>query len=61
MAVVTKDEDFADRVNLAVASPTVVWVRLGNTRRERLLDWFAPQIERIAAMVDGDEKLIELR
>ena len=31
--IVSKDEDFAQRRILASAGPTVVWVRLPNTRR----------------------------
>ena len=41
--IVSKDEDFALRVQLARAGPAVIWVRLGNTRT-------APLIERCAAL-----------
>lgn len=60
-AVVTKDEDFVERIHLGRVSPSVVWVRLGNTRKLTLLTWFIPQLERIASLVESGEKLIELR
>lgn len=42
-------------------SPTVVWVRVGNTRRSALLAWFEPLIERIVSMVERGDQVIELR
>ena len=59
--IVTKDEDFADMVATGREAPTVVWVRIGNTRRAVLLAWFEPLIERVAEMVDSGDRLIELR
>ncbi len=34
--ILTKDEDFSVRKTLEPAGPVVVWIRLGNTRREPL-------------------------
>ncbi len=59
--IVTKDEDFAQMVAISDESPTVVWVRVGNTRRTELLTWFEPLIEQIVSMVEQGDKLIELR
>jgi predicted nuclease of predicted toxin-antitoxin system len=39
-AIVTKDEDFAQRKVLHDGGPAVVWIRLPNTRRRDLLIWF---------------------
>jgi predicted nuclease of predicted toxin-antitoxin system len=39
-AIVTKDEDFAQRKVLAAVGPAVIWIRLPNTRRRDLLAWF---------------------
>jgi predicted nuclease of predicted toxin-antitoxin system len=39
-AIITKDEDFAQRMMLARSVPVVVWLRLPNTRRRFLLAWF---------------------
>ncbi|MBS1836776.1 MAG: DUF5615 family PIN-like protein [Actinobacteria bacterium] len=59
--IVTKDADFAQMVAISDESPTVVWVRVGNTRRTELLTWFEPPIEQIVSMVEQGDKLIELR
>jgi predicted nuclease of predicted toxin-antitoxin system len=59
--LITKDEDFADRVVLGRRAPIVVWVRVGNTSRRALLDWFVPRIGQIVEMTESGERLIELR
>jgi len=60
-ALVTKDDDFADRVILGGPGPVVVWVRVGNTTRRALLGWFAPMIDQLITLIDDGERLIELR
>lgn len=59
--LVTKDEDFPDMLLLSGRSPAIVWVRVGNTRRRALLEWFEPLIDRIVELVDAGNRLIELR
>jgi predicted nuclease of predicted toxin-antitoxin system len=59
--IVTKDEGFADMVAIASNSPSVVWVRVGNTRRALLVAWFEPLSEQIVTMVESGDRLIELR
>lgn len=59
--LITKDEDFADQVVLGRLAPIVVWVRVGNTSRRALLDWFVPRIGQIIEMTESGERLIELR
>lgn len=59
--IITKDEDFSDRVTLSQSAPTVVWIRKGNTTRRALLDWFEPLADQVVAMVDAGERLVELR
>jgi len=36
-AIITKDEDFAQRNVLTQKGPVVIWIRLPNTRRRELL------------------------
>jgi len=38
-----------------------VWVRVGNTRRRVLLEWFEPLIGRVIELVAAGNRLIELR
>jgi predicted nuclease of predicted toxin-antitoxin system len=59
--IVTKDEDFANMFAMRGAAPAVVWVRIHNTRKAALLAWFGPLIDQIVALVEGGQKLIELR
>lgn len=59
--LITKDEDFPDRVVLGGRAPVVVWVRVGNTTRRALLGLFDPLIDEVIRMIDGGERLIELR
>ncbi len=59
-AIVTKDEDFAQRKVLADHGPVVVWVRLPNTRRRDLLVWFATVLPEILAAMARGETLIEV-
>jgi predicted nuclease of predicted toxin-antitoxin system len=49
--LVTKDEDFSNMLLLSSNSPIVVWVRVGNTRRQPLLEWFEALIDRIVELV----------
>lgn len=60
-ALVTKDEDFYDMLTLSDTAPVIVWVRVGNTRRQELLNWFQPLIDRIAGLAAAGNRLIELR
>lgn len=60
-ALVTKDGDFPDMLPLSGTSPVVVWVRVGNARRQALLDWFEALIDRIVELAAAGSRLIELR
>ena len=57
--IVTKDEDFAVR-RLLTDGPSVVWLRVGNTRRTVLLDRFRSELPRIIEALERGETLVEL-
>jgi predicted nuclease of predicted toxin-antitoxin system len=59
--LITKDEDFPDLVLLGGPSPIVVWVRVGNTTRRALLEWFDPLIQGVVEMINAGNRLIEIR
>jgi predicted nuclease of predicted toxin-antitoxin system len=59
-AIVTKDEDFAQRKVLADNGPVVVWIRLPNTRRHDLLAWFETVLPDVLAALARGETLIEV-
>ena len=59
-AIVTKDEDFAQRKTLADAGPAVIWIRLPNTRRRDLLAGFERVLPDILAALERGKTLIEV-
>ncbi len=59
-AIVTKDEDFAQRKAMSRGGPTIVWIRSPNTRRATLLAWFATALPDILVALQRGETLIEV-
>ena len=60
MAIITKDEDFAQRKALTQSGPAVIWVRWPNTRRSHLLAWFTTALPAILSTLERGDTLIEL-
>ncbi len=63
--IITKDEDFVSLISVSLISvqsgtPSVIWVRVGNTGKQALLNWIEPMMERIVAEIESGEKLIEI-
>ena len=58
--LITKDDDF---VTLFSASPSarLLWVRLGNCRRSRVLRVFGDHWQHILTLFENDETFVELR
>ncbi len=59
--LITKDEDFPHRLRQSTTAPIIVWLRIGNTSRKSLLQWFQPLIPKIIELIERGEKLIEVR
>jgi predicted nuclease of predicted toxin-antitoxin system len=59
-AIITKDEDFAQRALLVSKCPIIIWIRLPNTRRRELLVWFDTTLSDILTAVERGERLIEV-
>ena len=57
--IVTKDEDFAIHV-LLHKGPPVVWVRIGNTRREELLRRVEADFSAVVTALERGETLVEI-
>jgi predicted nuclease of predicted toxin-antitoxin system len=57
--IVTKDEDFAVH-QLLHSGPSIVWVRIGNTRRAELLRRFDAGLPEIIAALERGEGLVEV-
>ena len=60
-AIITKDEDFVGLHHRKPTEVVVIWVRVGNASRQKLLDWFLPLLPQAIAMIEGGETLIEMR
>jgi predicted nuclease of predicted toxin-antitoxin system len=58
--IVSKDEDFALRKVLNRNGPSIVWIRLPNSRRGELLTWFANALPKIVEAFERGESFIEL-
>jgi predicted nuclease of predicted toxin-antitoxin system len=59
-AIITKDEDFAQRKVLTSTGPAVVWIRLPNTRRRELLEWFETVMPQILVALERGETFVEV-
>ena len=55
----TKDDDFAVH-QLLHGGPSIVWVRIGHTRRAELLRRFDAGLPEIIAALERGERLVEL-
>ncbi len=59
-AILTKDEDFAERARTASTTPVVVWLRIGNCSNAELRAWFEPRLAGIVQMVGEGSRIIEV-
>ena len=57
--IITKDEDFAVH-RVLHEGPSVVWVRIGNSRRAALLERFETELSTIVAALERGETIVEL-
>jgi predicted nuclease of predicted toxin-antitoxin system len=60
-AILTKDEDFAERCLRSQNPPVVVWLRIGNATNPVLLGWFLPHLPTVVARLQNGDRLIEVR
>jgi len=59
-AILTKDADFVTLATFDESGPTVIWIRIGNTRRNELLRWFERLLPRILHSIEQGERLVEI-
>ena len=59
--LITKDEDFSQRLQTGAPGPVVVWLRIGNTSNASLRTWLLPQMPRLIGMIGQGHRLIEVR
>jgi predicted nuclease of predicted toxin-antitoxin system len=59
--IISKDEDFQIRASVTENSPKLIWVRVGNTSKQAILQLFEKQWAQIIQELDNGEPLIELQ
>ncbi len=59
-AIITKDKDFVQLRTLSKEGPSIVWVRLANTRRSVLLALLEELLPEILSALQLGETLIEI-
>jgi predicted nuclease of predicted toxin-antitoxin system len=60
-AILTQDEDFAARRLREPHRPTIIWLRVGNCARAALVRWLMPLLASIEALVEAEERVVEVR
>ena len=60
-AIISKDEDFADRWLLSDKTLALVWIRKGNCSNRALLAWLEPLWPDAVKRLEQGEKFVELR
>jgi predicted nuclease of predicted toxin-antitoxin system len=59
--IITKDEDFVILHSTDQTPCAVCWIRVGNTRRKDLLEWFERLLPLIIEKLMAGELLVELK
>jgi len=60
-AVITKDQDFAERLLASRSAPVIVWLRIGNTSNLALLAWLLPLWPDVISRIESGDNLVEVR
>jgi len=61
IVIISKDQDFAHRLTSTQGtSPSVVWLRVGNTSKRALLAWLTAIWPKIDRALSSGEQLIEV-
>lgn len=61
MVVVSKDDDFLHLANRLGDLGRLVWVRIGNCRKQVLLEAFAKALPEVVAALNAGNRIVELR
>lgn len=58
--IISKDEDFPQRVLTVENAPQVLWLRVGNTSNRALFEWLRPIWPSIEHSLQSGERLVEV-
>lgn len=59
-AIIAKDEDFAQRCLQSQNQPVIVWLRIGNTSNQALVNWLMPLLASNYPPDPSGDRLIEV-
>jgi len=59
--VITKDEDFAERIARTTTGPVIVWLRIGNATNRILIQWLSQRWEEVVDHLHAGDRLVEVR
>lgn len=59
--IITKDEDFAERISRRMGGPVIIWLRVGNTTNRFLLAWIEPRWPSIIQLLNDGHRLVEVK
>ena len=59
--VITKDEDFVERVLARESGPQIVWLRLGNCTKQVLLTLLKPIFADLLSALEAGSRIVEVR
>ena len=58
--IVSKDQDFFNRISQDSNGPIIVWLRIGNSTIKELLSWFSGYYTAVINKLEDGEKLVEV-
>ena len=58
--ILTKDEDFVQLATVDPGGAPIVWLRVGNCRKQFLLDWFSGLLPAITNELMNGERIVEV-
>lgn len=59
--IVTRDENFSNRLRRPMNGPSLVWLRMGNAGTSALLAWLLPRLPLVITCLERGELLVEVR
>ena len=61
LIIITKDEDFSERLSRTANDPIVLWLRIGNATNRNLFQWLESRWEPVIKLLEEGNGLIEVR
>ena len=59
--LITKDDDFVERVLDSSEGPPIVWLRFGNCTNRVLFAWLTPLLPAIVEQLESGQRIVEVK